>query len=129
MLTSTVATPEEDARGIYRGFKPQGALGRKGGFPNELDHYNILTIEPEHSQHPEVLRPHMQEIRNVMHRIRTELLSKILTLTAMILEVPEEAMMATHALEGCKTEYLRYVRPLRNNSLFCRHFVTDKFLR
>lgn len=44
-----------------------------------------------------------------MHFIRTNILAKLLKLMAMILEVPEEVVLATHAPGGSKTEYIRYV--------------------
>ncbi|KPM41807.1 hypothetical protein AK830_g4736 [Neonectria ditissima] len=102
-------TPEEDARGLYVGFKPSGPLGHKGGFPKQLDHYNILVHDPKNRPHPELLRPYMQETNEVMHFIRTNILIKLLKLVAMILEVPEEVVLATHAPGGSKTEYIRYM--------------------
>ncbi|KAG4432142.1 hypothetical protein IFR05_012379 [Cadophora sp. M221] len=102
-------TPEEDARGLYVGFKPAGPLGHKGGFPKQLDHYNILVHDPQNRQHPEIIRPHMNEIYDVMTFIRVNILKKLLTLVAMILEVPEEEVWATHSEGGSKTEYIRYM--------------------
>lgn len=103
------ATPEEDAAGLYVGFKPSGELGIKGGFHKALDHYNILTYDPKGHDHPEILRPHMDEVREVINRIRERILRKLLVLMAMILEVPEEQVLATHALGVESTEYLRYM--------------------
>ncbi|EHY55602.1 hypothetical protein HRR83_007816 [Exophiala dermatitidis] len=102
-------TPQEDARGLYVGYKPSGPLGHKGGFPKQLDHYNILVHDPKNRAHPPVLRPHLEEIYQVMHFIRASILKKLLTLVAMILEVPEEVVLATHAEGGSKTEYIRYM--------------------
>lgn len=103
------ATPEEDAAGLYVGFKPAGELGRKGGFPKQLDHYNILVHDPKKRQHPEVLQPYLEETQEVMHFIRNNILTKLLSLMAMVLEAPEDEIQATHSLDGCKTEYLRYM--------------------
>ncbi|KAH8678951.1 hypothetical protein BGZ60DRAFT_555597 [Tricladium varicosporioides] len=103
------ATPEEDAKGRYVGFKPAGQLGIKGGFHKTLDHYNILTYDPENHKHPEILRPHMGEVHELIAFIRTNILRKLLALMAMILEVPEEKMAATHAFGVESTEYLRYM--------------------
>lgn len=102
-------TSEEDARGLYVGYKPAGPLGHKGGFPKQLDHYNILVHDPKNRRHPEVIMPHMQEINDVMAFIRNNILVKLLKLVAMILEVPEDVVLATHAAGGSKTEYIRYV--------------------
>ncbi|KAH7166401.1 gibberellin 2-oxidase [Dactylonectria macrodidyma] len=102
-------TPEEDARGLYVGFKPAGPLGHKGGFPKQLDHYNILVHDPKNRPHPELLRPYLPETNEVMHFIRTNILIKLLRLVAMILEVPEETVVSTHAPGGSKTEYIRYM--------------------
>ncbi|KAI0896214.1 gibberellin 2-oxidase [Annulohypoxylon nitens] len=102
-------TPEEDARGLYVGFKPSGPLGHKGGFPKQLDHYNILVHDPKNRPHPEILRPYLKETHEVMQFIRTNILKKMLTLMAMILQVPEEVVQSTHAPGGSKTEYIRYM--------------------
>ncbi|KAF4775656.1 hypothetical protein HER10_EVM0012995 [Colletotrichum scovillei] len=91
-------TPEEDARGLYAGYKPAGPLGHKGGFPKALDHYNMLVHDPKDRPHPEIIRPFMDETYEVMSYIRTNILVKLLKLVSMVLEVPEE-----------KTEYLRYM--------------------
>jgi isopenicillin N synthase-like dioxygenase len=103
------ATPEEDARGRYVGFKPAGVLGTKGGFHKTLDHYNILTYDPENHQHPAILRPHMNEVNELISIIRAKVLRKLLVLVSMILEVPEEQVAATHAFGKESTEYLRYM--------------------
>lgn len=103
------ATPEEDALGRYVGFKPAGVLGSKGGFHKTLDHYNILTWDPEEHKHPALLAQHMEEVRQTISIIRAQLLQKLLVLVAMILEVPEERVLETHAFGAESTEYLRYV--------------------
>ncbi|KAF4123090.1 Isopenicillin N synthase [Geosmithia morbida] len=102
-------TPQEDARGLYVGFKPSGPLGHKGGFPKQLDHYNILVHDPKQRPHPEIIRPYLEETHEVMHFIRNNILKKLLALMAMVLEVPESDIQATHALGGSKTEYIRYM--------------------
>ncbi|KAJ0311312.1 hypothetical protein COL5a_002271 [Colletotrichum fioriniae] len=102
-------TPEEDARGLYAGYKPAGPLGHKGGFPKALDHYNMLVHDPKDRPHPEIIRPFMDETYEVMSYIRTNILVKLLKLVSMVLEVPEEKVLSTHAPGGSKTEYLRYM--------------------
>lgn len=51
----------------------------------------------------------MDETYEVMSYIRTNILVKLLKLVSMVLEVPEEKVLSTHAPGGSKTEYLRYV--------------------
>ena len=125
ILTWGTATPEEDARGLYVGYKPAGTLGRKGGFPKQLDHYNILVHDTENHQHPEILRPYLEETYEVMHFIRTSILVKLLKLTAMILELPEEVVLNTHAPGGSKTEYIRYVSKDSNFPCYFGKPLTD----
>ncbi|EOD50392.1 Clavaminate synthase-like protein [Neofusicoccum parvum] len=103
------ATPEEDASGLYVGFKPSGERGIKGGFHKTLDHYNILVHDPENHSHPKILEPHMDEVRQTMDIIRNSILKKLLVLVAMILDVPEEVVLRTHAFGKESTEYLRYM--------------------
>ncbi|PLB53903.1 Clavaminate synthase-like protein [Aspergillus steynii IBT 23096] len=103
------ATPEEDARGRYVGFKPSGELGIKGGFHKSLDHYNILVHDPENHPHPPILEEYKDEANYVMHFIRNNILRKLLVLMSMILEVPEERVLETHSLGKESTEYLRYM--------------------
>lgn len=115
------ATPEEDAKGRYVGFKPAGELGSKGGFHKELDHYNILTWDPEEHKHPPVLTDHFEEARKTIAIIREKLLVKLLRLVAMVLEVPEEAVLKTHAFGVESTEYLRYVSVRHATSILRRY--------
>lgn len=75
----------------------------------QLDHYNILVHDPDNHRHPEILEPHMDEVNQTMHIIRDNVLKKLLVLVAMILEVPEEVVLRTHAFGKESTEYLRYV--------------------
>ncbi|OJD32510.1 clavaminate synthase-like protein [Diplodia corticola] len=103
------ASPEEDASGLYVGFKPSGERGIKGGFHKTLDHYNVLVHDPQNHKHPDILEPHMDEVNQTMHIIRNNVLKKLLVLVAMILEVPEEAVLRTHAFGKDSTEYLRYM--------------------
>lgn len=103
------ATAAEDAAGRYVGFKPAGELGIKGGFHKTLDHYNILTYDPENHAHPEILRPHMGQVQELISLIRKTILKKLLALVAIILEMSEEELEATHAFGKESTEYLRYM--------------------
>ncbi|GKT56092.1 2OG-Fe(II) oxygenase superfamily protein [Colletotrichum tofieldiae] len=112
-------TPEEDARGLYAGYKPAGPLGHKGGFPKALDHYNMLVHDPKNRPHPEIIRPFMEETYEVMSYIRTNILVKLLKLVAMILEVPDDSVLSTHAPGGSRTEYLRY--PIAALQVLCHH--------
>lgn len=51
----------------------------------------------------------MDEVRQTMDIIRNSILKKLLVLVAMILDVPEEVVLRTHAFGKESTEYLRYV--------------------
>ncbi|KAI0111064.1 hypothetical protein GGR51DRAFT_508743 [Nemania sp. FL0031] len=55
------------------------------------------------------MRPYLKETQEVMSFIRNHILKKLLTLMAMVLEVPDEVVQATHAPGGSKTEYIRYM--------------------
>lgn len=69
----------------------------------------MLVHDPKNRDHPEIIRPFMEETYEVMSYIRTNILVKLLRIVADILQVPEEAVLSTHAPGGSKTEYLRYV--------------------
>lgn len=104
------AKPEQDARACYVGFKHSGAQRSKVGFHQTLDHYNILAYDPDNHEHPAILRPHLDQINEIMNHLRHKILRKLLILVSIILEVPEERILATHA-SGADTssEYLRYL--------------------
>lgn len=51
----------------------------------------------------------MGEVNELITLIRSKILRKLLVLVAMILEVPEERVEATHAFGKESTEYLRYM--------------------
>ncbi|KAL4874221.1 hypothetical protein BJY04DRAFT_225271 [Aspergillus karnatakaensis] len=102
------ATSEEDAQGIYVGFKPSGELGIKGGFHKEIDHYNILLHDLARP-HPPLLRPFMNEVEQVIKILHDDIHRKLLILVAMVLEVPEEVILDMHRPGGSTTNYYRYM--------------------
>ncbi|KAF6816909.1 2og-fe oxygenase [Colletotrichum plurivorum] len=102
------ATPEQDARGQYAGFKPSGVLSSRAGFHKTLDHYDIPAYNPANRVHPPLLQPHMDRVTELMRIMRHNVLQKLLVLVSMVLEVPEDRILSTHATTDT-TEYLRYL--------------------
>ncbi|KZL74815.1 clavaminate synthase-like protein [Colletotrichum tofieldiae] len=102
--------PEDNARDHFVGFKPTGSQKHKKGFHKTLDHYTIPANNPSSYRHPSILCPHMAQTNELIHHFRHQLLPKLLHLVAIILEVPKEDIVSTHASskETC-SEYLRYL--------------------
>ncbi|KAF9874279.1 hypothetical protein CkaCkLH20_08262 [Colletotrichum karsti] len=101
--------PHEDARGRYVGFKPAGGSSSKACSHKTLDHYNVPAWDLEIRKHPPLLQPYLNQVSTFMELIRQKVLSKLLTLVSLVLEVPEERIISTHAPELETTDYLRYV--------------------
>ncbi|EXF77036.1 hypothetical protein CFIO01_01683 [Colletotrichum fioriniae PJ7] len=104
-------TSEQEKKGINIGFKPSGSQKHKLGFHKTLDHYDFPTTKNSHDdEHPRLLHSHLAQVEKLITHFRQDLLPKLLALVAMVLEVPEEHLLSTHAsgTQPC-SEYLRYL--------------------
>lgn len=102
-------SPQEEAQGRYAGFKPSCGLSTKEGFHKTVDHYNISAWDPASRAHPPLLQSRMIQVSELVDLVRRQVLEKLLLLVALILEVPEESIVSTHALSNETTDYLRYI--------------------
>lgn len=76
---------------------------------NEL--YNVPKFTPDHKMpHPEVLLAHWDEIEKFSKHIHYEIVEKLLTLFAIIMELPEDYFVRLHEYEEKSDCYLRYVK-------------------
>ncbi|KAH0442459.1 hypothetical protein CcaCcLH18_01501 [Colletotrichum camelliae] len=102
-------SPQDEAQGRYAGFKPSCGLSTREGFHKTVDHYNISAWDPENRSHPSILQSRMIQVSELVDLVRRRVLEKLLHLVALILEVPEETVLSTHALSNETTDYLRYI--------------------
>ncbi|KXH52182.1 hypothetical protein CNYM01_00513 [Colletotrichum nymphaeae SA-01] len=104
-------TPEQEKKGLNIGYKPSGSQKHKQGFHKTLDHYEFpATTNSRHDEHPMLLQSHLTQVKELISYLRHDLLPKVLALVAIVLEVPQEQLLSTHAssTQPCP-EYLRYL--------------------
>ncbi|KXH27601.1 hypothetical protein CSAL01_00768 [Colletotrichum salicis] len=104
-------TPEQEKKGLNIGFKPSGSQKHKEGFHKTVDHYNFLATNDTHDyEHPRLLHSHLAQVETLKSHFRQDLMPKLLALVALVLEIPEEHLLSTHAsvTQSC-SEYLRYL--------------------
>lgn len=83
---------------------------RPGIFDN-TEIYNIPKFIPELERpHPEIINAHRPEIEHFARHIHTQIVHKLLTLFAIILEVPEDYFVERHAYEALSDCHLRYMK-------------------
>ncbi|KAK1635686.1 hypothetical protein BDP81DRAFT_322326 [Colletotrichum phormii] len=104
-------TLEQEKKGLNIGFKPSGSQKHKEGFHKTVDHYNFLaTKDSRNDEHPRLLHSQLAQVEKLKSHFRQHLMPKLLALVAIILEIPEEHLLSTHAsgTQPC-SEYLRYL--------------------
>lgn len=76
----------------------------------KIDFYNMLYQDSKADRkHPPHLVPYLDEIREVMLRVRDDIQKKLFILLAMCLEMPVDELIATHAPGQSSSECYRYV--------------------
>jgi hypothetical protein len=73
---------------------------------------------------PPLLVPYMEETKKVINILHNEIHRRLLVLFAMVLEVPEEAILDMHRPGGSTTNYYRYVSRVNLSVPFFMHSLT-----
>ncbi|KAJ7046188.1 hypothetical protein C8F04DRAFT_939332 [Mycena alexandri] len=98
---------ESDA--VYEGYKPRQTWKIEDGVKDQIEHYNI-NRHVRKRQHPEVLRPFLQEIEAFAHHNHFNVLYPILRLLALGLELPEETLVDQHKFEADGETSVRFMK-------------------
>lgn len=72
--------------------------------------YNVFKFIPELARtHPEVIEEHREEIESFQRHIAQDTVQKLLTLIALVLELPEDALTNGHKYDDVSDCHLRYM--------------------
>ncbi|KAK7417240.1 hypothetical protein QQX98_004674 [Neonectria punicea] len=99
--------------GGYNGYKPLGLREIKPGIFDNTEIYNIPKFIPAlERSHPEVILDNKPEIEHFARHIHSSIVLKLLTLFAIILELPEDHFTRSHrydeAVSDCHLRYMKY---------------------
>ncbi|KAM3477232.1 hypothetical protein MY5147_002834 [Beauveria neobassiana] len=100
--------------GGYNGYKPLGLREISRGVSDNAEIYNIPKFIPAlERSHPEVVDQNRPEIEAFARHIHNEVVRKLLTLFAIILQLPEDAFLKIHRYDeksDCHLRYMKYHR-------------------
>ncbi|KAK3326976.1 hypothetical protein B0T19DRAFT_383559 [Cercophora scortea] len=110
--------------GGYNGYKPLGISEIQPGIYDNIELYNIPKFTPLYASqpHPPLITSHLPQISHFSRQIHTAVVHKLLTLFAIILELPEDTFTSKHRYaepSGCHLRYMTYHRrtPAENAAL------------
>jgi isopenicillin N synthase-like dioxygenase len=95
--------------GIYNGYRPEGSIELFPGIKDNIEMYNIFKFNSlTDRSHPDIIKANMPEIERIHRFIHGSIIRKLLTLIAIILELPEDHFVNTHTYNGNSDCHLRY---------------------
>ncbi len=93
--------------GGYNGYKPLGLREVKPGVFDNTEIFNIPKFIPEYERpQPEIVTQHREEIEVFARHIDDEIVRKLLTLYAIVLELPEDYFLKNHRYEAKSDWYV-----------------------
>lgn len=96
--------------GNYSGYRPQGSSELFPGLRDNIEMYNVFKFIPSLDRtHPEIITQHQEEIESFQRHIAEDTVQKLLTLIAIILELPEDALTNGHKYDDVSDCHLRYM--------------------
>jgi isopenicillin N synthase-like dioxygenase len=96
--------------GNYNGYRPQGTIELFPGLRDNVEMYNVFKFLPSLLRsHPDVINTHQPEIERFQRHIAESIVPKLLTLIALILELPEDALVNGHRYDDVSECHLRYM--------------------
>ncbi|KAJ3959531.1 hypothetical protein N0V92_003847 [Colletotrichum tropicale] len=99
--------------GGYNGYKPLGLREVRPGVFDNTEIFNIPKFIPAFERpQPNVINENKEEIEHFARHIHNHIVQKLLTLFAIILELPEDYFAGRHrydeALSDCHLRYMKY---------------------
>lgn len=111
-------------KGEYIGYKPFGLRNIKPGVPENTEVYNIPRFGPgvKPREHPAAITRNWSSIEKFSKHVHENIVMKLFTLFAIVLELPENHFTDLHRYNGDHSSYLRYMKyhsrtPEQNKSL------------
>ena len=97
--------------GGYNGYKPLGLREIKPGVFDNTEIFNIPKFIPTYERaQPEIIKDNWEEIGGFAKHINDEIVRKLLTLYALILELPEDFFLKHHRYQEKSDCHLRYMK-------------------
>ncbi|KAK8149785.1 hypothetical protein G3M48_005538 [Beauveria asiatica] len=97
--------------GGYNGYKPLGLRELSRGVFDNTEIYNIPKFIPAlERSHPEIIGRNRPEIEAFARHIHNEVVRKLLTLFAIVLQLPEDAFLKIHRYQEKSDCHLRYMK-------------------
>ena len=99
-------------KGEYIGYKPFGLREVKPGVPENTEVYNIPRFgsDVKKRPHPQAITDHWSKIEKFSKHIHQQIVMKLFTLFAIVLELPENHFTDQHKYEDNHSSYLRYMK-------------------
>ena len=100
--------------GGYNGYKPLGLREVRPGIQDNTEIYNIPKFIPELARpHPDIINKNTDEIEHFARHIHHSVVRKLLTLFAIVLELPDENYFHSRhrydeAVSDCHLRYMKY---------------------
>jgi len=96
--------------GNYSGYRPLGSIEVFPGLRDNIEMYNVFKFTPQLTRsHPPVIEHHRAEIEAFQRHIAQDTVQKLLTLIALVLELPEDALTNGHNYDDVSDCHLRYM--------------------
>lgn len=96
--------------GNYSGYRPVGSIEVFPGLRDNIEMYNVFKYIPALARdHPAVIEQHRSEIEAFQRHIAQVTVRKLLTLIALVLELPEDALTKGHEYDDVSDCHLRYM--------------------
>ncbi|KAK7042577.1 Clavaminate synthase-like protein [Favolaschia claudopus] len=95
--------------GSYQGYKPRNYWHIDNGVRDQLEHYNV-NRDVRKRQHPESVRPYLNEIEGFARHCHFNVLHPVLRLLALGLELPEDALVDMHGYSAVGETYVRFMK-------------------
>lgn len=96
--------------GNYNGYRPKGTIELFPGLRDNVEMYNVFKQLPAlQRSHPDIIHQHHDEIEHFQRHIAQDIVPKLLTLIAIILELPEDTLVNGHKYDDISECHLRYI--------------------
>lgn len=109
-MAEKMAHAADIAAGTYNGYRARGTREQFPGLRDNVEFYNLFKLNGrlERSQ-PELIMRHRAAIERCQRHIVEDVTRKLLTLVALVLELPEDGLAKGHAWEDVSECHLRYM--------------------
>jgi len=96
--------------GNYNGYRPKGSGEVLPGKRDNVEMLNVFKYLPELDRNrPDIIEENREEVERFQRKIAEDIVQKLLTLIAIILELPEDALTNGHRYDDVSECHLRYM--------------------